>query len=142
MNFSCSLCSLSPSTQQSNESKLIEQTESPVLRNNSDNSCITEDNSKWSCKQCTYLNYTPAQYCIKCSTKRDNLPADITEDLLRLNFRGTPTSDEISSDLTISSSNYAKTNSPLASSSNLAAASLPNEFSKKSEIKWHCPVSI
>lgn len=137
------LFSLSPSTQSANESKLIEQTESPVVLNPENSIVVTEDHkkdTKWSCKQCTYQNWPLQQYCLKCSTKRDNFASDISEDMLRLNFRGTPTSDE--TDLTISSNIYCKTNSPLASSSNLAAASLSNDCSKKTEIKWHCSVSI
>ncbi len=138
----CLFNSLSPSTQPANESKLIEQLESPT--NFPANSFIddSKDSRKWSCKCCTYLNWPKAQYCLKCNTKRENtLSASVehlSEDMKKFNLRGTPDPDP---DPSILSSNYSKTNSPLASSSNLAA-SLATDCSKKSEIKWHCNVSI
>lgn len=150
------ICSLSPSLQPSNESKLIEtESETLLLNSNScteENICSKNTNSKWYCKQCTYLNYSPAKYCVQCSTKRvidsNVITADLSEDMLSLNFRGTPDSEthstttELSNSTTISklsNCNYSKTNSPLASSSNLAASI---ESSKKTEMKWRCSVSI
>ena len=106
-----------------------------------------QEGTKWSCKQCTYLNWARAEQCIQCHLKKEELPIQtdgLVEDLKSLSIRGM-------SDPDLSAmAKKSKTNSPLASSSNLAVSKsdlsegaklCSSESSKKTDLKWQCFVS-
>ena len=106
-----------------------------------------QENMKWSCLQCTYLNWNREKDCIQCHIKKDELPITtdgLADDLKTLSVRGV-------SDLDLSAmARKSKTNSPKASSSNLSSSKNDlsegaklcySESNKKSDLKWQCLVS-